>query len=289
MKFIGCFLVVWFAFVPFSEAQEDLLNQLEESTPASEAEISTAAFKGTRIINGHSVELRDQKVFDFIISHRFGRLNSGPYEFFGLDEANVRIGFDYGLLPRLNVGLGRNSFEKTFDGFLKYKILSQTKGAKSVPLSAVVFSSLALNSLKNPFNELPFSSRFSYTWQLLVARKFNEGLSIQISPGLVHRNLVKNEEIDNDIFVIGIGGRQKVSKRISINAEYFYQINQPDQPENYNSISLGVDIETGGHVFQLHVSNSRAMNEKGFITETTGNFFKGDIHLGFNISRVFQF
>lgn len=269
--------------------QDDLLKILEDSIPDSQEEIVTGSFKGTRIINGHSVELREAGVLDFLISHRFGRLNSGSYHFFGLDEANIRLGLDYGITSRLNIGIGRNSFQKTFDGFIKYKILSQRADNK-IPVSLVAFVSTAINSLRIPDEDLalPFSSRLYYTWQLLLARKFNSNFSLQITPTVIHRNLVRETFENNDIYAVGIGGRQKISKRISINGEYFYQINQNVDLLNYNSFSLGVDIETGGHVFQLHITNSRAMIEKGFIAETTGNFWNGDIHFGFNISRVFQ-
>ena len=274
-----------------STAQDDLMSLLQEATADStEVNYTSATFKTTRVVNGHSIELPAAGVLQFLIGHRFGRLNSGAYEFFGLDQATMRLGFEYGVMNRLTVGVGRSTFEKTFDGFLKYKILRQSTGARNMPVSLVAFSSIALNSLKwaEPERQNFFSSRLSYTHQLLVARKINDGLSLQLSPTLVHHNLVQALVDENDIYALGAGFRQKITRSITINGEYFYLL--PDQvvsKQVYNSASLGFDIETGGHVFQLHVTNSRAMIEKMFITETTGDLEAGDIHFGFNISRVF--
>ena len=268
-------------------AQEDLMDLIDKES-STDLTFVDQTFKGTRLINGHSIETRKKGVLDVIISHRFGTLNSGAYELFGLDESNVRLGADFGVTDRFNIGVGRNSFEKTFDGFLKYKILRQRPG--TTPLSVVGFSSAALKTLKtgDPAGEPDLSSRMAYTHQLIVARKFSSSFSFQISPTLVHRNSVAEDEDPNDIYALGAGGRIKLTKRVSLNAEYYYQFNTVEDSPMMNSVAIGFDIETGGHVFQLHFTNSRAMIEKGFITETTGDFFDGDIHFGFNISRTFQ-
>lgn len=270
-------------------AQGGLLNELE-SLPSTETIYTEATFKGTRIINGHSVEVRDPGVLNFVISHRFGRLNGGAYEFFGLDEANIRLGLEYGLAKGLNVGIGRSSFEKTFNGYLKYQLLQQQHGATSVPVSVVGFASIAVNSLRNdnPERPLSFSSRIDYTYQLLIARKFSSNFSLQLSPTLVHRNLVATRAMANNLFALGVAGRYKLTQRVALNLEYYYRLNALDEDVFYNPLAIGFNIETGGHVFQLHFTNARAMIEEGFITETTGNFLSGDVHFGFNVSRVFQ-
>jgi hypothetical protein len=272
-------------------AQDDLMDIVDEEIKEEEGRYAEQIFKGTRLINGHSVETRKRGVLDVIISHRFGRLNSGAYELFGLDQSNVRLGADYGLTDRLNAGVGRNSFQKTFDGFLKYKLIRQQSGIdQTIPVSVVGFSSIALKTLKSPDpdTELDFNSRLTYTHQLIVAKKFSPSFSLQLSPTLVHRNVVLEDQDPNDIYALGAGGRIKLNKRVSLNAEYYYQFNRIKNSVIQNSVAIGFDIETGGHVFQLHFTNSRAMIEKGFITETTGDFFDGDIHFGFNISRTFQ-
>lgn len=286
-----CILLASILFPLTMIAQGNLLDELEEEQQQQDTSQNVEAiFKATRLINGQSVELRSEGVLVFLIAHRFGRLNSGAYEFFGLDEANMRMGLEYAFLDELTVGIGRSSFEKTFDGFLKFRILQQQTGNKSIPVSVVGFTSLAINTLRDENSErsMPFSGRLDYTYQLLIARKFSSAFSLQLTPTLVHRNLVEAAGIDNDLYAMGIGGRFKITPRVSINAEYFYRFNASAEEKYYDPFAIGFDIETGGHVFQLHFTNARAMVEEGFLTETTGNFFGGDIHFGFNISRVFE-
>lgn len=271
-------------------AQEDLLSLLDQDT-IPEINYATATFKSTRIMNGHSIEKMPPGQLDFRISHRFGLLNSGPYEFFGLDQSNVHFGLNYGITDWLMLGIGRGTYEKTFDAFAKFTCLRQSSGARIMPVSVSVLSSLALKSVRwsDPERENYFSSRLSYVGQVMIARKISQGLSVQITPSYVHRNLVPTELDPNDIYAVGAGGRIKLTRRISFNAEYYYMINQKDRMSQkiYDPLSLGFDIETGGHVFQLIFTNSLAMIEKGFIGETTGNWLNGDVHFGFNISRVF--
>lgn len=266
---------------------DDLLSLLGEEEETTEK--VTASFKTNRVINLHSLESTPGGVLDIKISHRFGMLNRGAYELFGLDQASIRIGGDFGITKRLTIGVGRSSFEKTYDGFAKYKFLWQTTGKRKMPISAALFGSTAIQTLKwqNPDRENYFSSRVYYTAQLIIGRKFSEGFSLQISPTLVHRNLVKFSIESNDVFALGIAGRIKLSKRIALNTEYIYVL--PDQllPGYRNSFSIGFDLETGGHVFQLHFTNSTSMIEKGFITQTNGEWGDGGIHFGFNVSRVF--
>jgi len=268
-------------------AQEDLLDLLGEEEPT--LDFATASFKTNRVINLHSLESTAGGVLDFKIGHRFGFLSGGVSELFGLDQALIRIGADYGISDRLTIGAGRSSFEKTYDGFLKYKFLRQSSGTKIMPITVALMASAAIKTLpfRDPDRENYVSSKLFYTYQLIVGRKFSDGFSLQVSPTLVHRNLVRLESEANDVLAIGTAGRIKLSKRIALNAEYIYVL--PDQlaPGYRNSLSIGFDIETGGHVFQLHFTNSTSLVEKGFITETTGDWLDGDVHFGFNVSRVF--
>jgi hypothetical protein len=266
--------------------EEDLLSLLggeEEQT------YTTATFKTTRIINMHSVENAAAGVMDFRISHRFGFINTGAYDLFGLDQALMRIGLEYGITDRLMVGMGRSNVNKAYDSFLKYKILRQGSGKRNIPLSISYFASAVCNTVKwaDPNRDNYFSSRMQYTHQLLIARKFNSDLSLQLTPTLVHKNLVPTLQDKNDILAMGFGGRYKLTQRFSVNGEYIYVLPNQITSTFYNSLSLGVDIETGGHVFQLHLTNSTSMLEPGFITESVGQWKKGGIHFGFNVSRVF--
>lgn len=287
---IGLFLLI--SGNVFSQDLDALLNA--ETKPT--VNFATATFKSTRIINGHSIEQMKMNQLDFRISHRFGTLNNGPYGLFGLDQSVIHFSLEYGLKDWLMVGAGRGSLNKTYDGFAKVRMLRQSSGEKFMPVHLTYFTSLELISQKFP--ERPagtsnyFSSRLAYVNQLLIARKFNDNLSVQLTPTFIHRNLVKTELDMNDIYALGIGSRYKLSKRLSINAEYYYSYNpnaKSLEPRPYNVFSVGVDLETGGHVFQIMLTNSQGMREGSFIPQTTGNWFDGDIHLGFNISRVFAF
>ncbi len=271
----------------FLSAQDDLLSLLGDDEPVTE--YATAAFKANRVINLHSIESTAGGVLDVKISHRFGFVNGGFSELFGLDQASIRIGADYGISNRFTVGFGRSSYEKTYDGFLKYKFLRQSSGAKVMPVTAALLATTAIKTIPwaNPDRENYASSRMYYTFQLILGRKFSENLSVQLSPTLLHRNLVRTKAERNDVLALGVAVRQKLNKRVAINAEYVYVL--PDQlADGYrNSLSIGFDIETGGHVFQLHFTNSTSMIEKGYIGETIGDWRNGGVHFGFNVSRVF--
>lgn len=270
-------------------AQDDLMSILEGNEGEDKSFVS-ATFKSTRLINGHSIEVRPEGTLEFIISHRFGRINGGIDEFYGLDDSQVRIALEYGLSDKLNVGLGRSSFSKTIDGFLKYKFLRQGNGAGSAPISLVGYTEVAIRTGKgaftDPTRDNKFAHRMGYAVQLLAARKVNSNFSLQIMPTLIHRNIVLTKEDKNDILALGIGGRHKLTNRLALNAEYYYQVT--DNPGTHNMLALGFDIETGGHVFQLHFTNTRSMITRGFVSETDGSWGDGDIQFGFNISRVFN-
>jgi hypothetical protein len=272
-----------------SSAQElmDLFGDEEEQT----TEYAFATFKTTRVVNAQSIENPAPGVLLFIISHHFGKVNDGAYNLFGLDQATMRIGFEYSFNNWLCLGIGRSTFQKTFDGFAKMKLLRQSSGLRNMPVSVSLFSSTTINGLRwqNPERENYFSSRMAYTHQLLIARKFSSDISFQLMPALIHKNLVPTEGDDNDIYALGAGARIKITNRITFNSEYFYVFpGQRDDDDAYkNTLSLGFDIETGGHVFQLHFTNSQPMFDRGFITETRGNWLDGDIYFGFNITRVF--
>lgn len=280
-------LLAIFAGIQNASNAQDLLDLLGEDEPTTE--FTYATFKTTRIINGHSVENPADGVLLFMISHRFGKLNSGAYDLFGLDQATIRLGFEYGIGQRLSVGIGRSSYQKAYDGFVKYKILRQSSGDRTMPLTMTWFSSMDLFSLKWQDTERKnyFSSRMSFVHQLLLARKFSDKFSLQLSPTFIHKNLVLTEADDNDTYAIGIGGRLKLTQRVSVNAEYFYLMPGSVADNFVNPLSIGFDIETGGHVFQLHFTNTQPMFERGFITETRGKWTHGDIYFGFNLSRVF--
>lgn len=291
MNYRNIFALFFIVIIQFStKAQDDLLNMLGNENET--VDYTYATFKATRIINSHTIESPAKQNLLFTIQHRFGLINTGVYEFFGLDQSTIRIGLEYGITDRLCIGIGRSSYQKTYDGFIKYKVLRQSKGAKVMPVSLSYYGSTSINSLKwadmGVENRDNLSrSRLSYAQQLLIARKFNKSISLQLMPTYLHKNLVSTEQDNNDIFSMGFGGRVKLTNRISLNAEYFYTpVNQIGY-EFQQPFSFGFDIETGGHVFQLHFSNAQAFFDNSYITQNQGKWSKGDIYFGFNISRVF--
>ena len=271
----------------FSKANSQNVDLFAEKYNSQSSDIITATFKSTRVVNGQSIENVGAGIMDFRISHRFGAISQGSYNLFGLDQATMRIGLDYGITNRLMIGVGRSTYEKQYDGFLKYKIIQQQNGERYIPFGISYVASSIYKTLKDPSTTyVPYASdRFSFAHQLLIASKINDFVSVQLSPTLVHYNLVENNKIPNDFKSIGISSRIRLSKRVNVTSEYFYRIDKLDG--YYNPLSLGIDIETGGHVFQLHVSNSNGMTERTFINETTGSWAKGDLCFGFNLTRAF--
>ena len=282
-----------------SFAQDDLMKALEAGD--NDINYIKHTFKTTRVLQGQSVENMSAGDLDFRINHRFGKVNDGAYGFYGLDGAQTRLSLEYGITNDIMVGVGRSTINKTYDGFAKFKLLKQSTGAVNMPISVSLFTSAALTAVHNNLVSgvpdsvsVPLGDRMSYCTQLLIARKFGERLSLQITPGWIHYNLTAEKHYANDQFHIGIGGRVKLTKRTSFNAEYFAQMSLYGQHYLYyqglgnkNCFSVGFDIETGGHVFQLHLTNAIGSVEQIFINQTTDSWKNGGIHFGFNISRTF--
>ena len=281
-------------------AQDDLLDMLEEDT-SNDTVYAFATFKGTKVINLQSPEIPGKGVLQYIFIHRFGAFNDDYfYNFLGMNTAEVGLQLDYSFADWLNFGLAYGGANpRTYNAFLKYKILRQSSGGRLMPVSMTGYSSIFYNAERYTDN-LPHnqSDRISYVNQLVIARKFSKNFSMEIVPTHVHFNLVSLESESNDILSIGLGLRQKITPQIALSAEYIYQINPletnlqtpaPDigYQENQNALSFGVDIETGGHVFQIFLTNSRGVSDPYIIAQTPGSWLDGDIHLGFNISRVF--
>ncbi len=283
-----CLLPLFYSTCAF--AQDDLLKELEESQPV-QTDFAIQTFKGTRLINGHSVETKSGGDLEFIFAHRFGPVNKGIFELFGMDDAYVRLGLDYGINDRLSASIGRNSVDKTVDGYLKYKIARQQKGATCFPVTITGLAGTAYKASPRKSDVPPgFENidRLAYVGQLLVARKFNSRLSLQVMPTLIHKNAVDRVREDNNQLALGVGGRCKITRSVAITSEYYYRLNVPAANESHNTLGFGVDIETGGHVFQLVITNTRGLTERSFITETEGDFGNGDIHFGFNVTRTFH-
>jgi hypothetical protein len=289
-KLLLCFCLISICpAVMYSQEENSWLSETDSS-----GELTIATFKSTRIINMHTVETVGKRTLDFRISHRFGNFNSGAENFFGLDGgANIRLGLEYSYDGRLMAGLGRTSTGKLFDGFLKYRWLRQRDDNK-MPLSVTLLSGLFLTHEKDPLKEIRgfdkyehFSNRMSFVYEIILARKFSRNFSFQLVPYFVHYNLVEKITDLNDMYGLQGGLRYKFTKRAAITAEYAYRFNDYAREDYYNSLGIGLEIETGGHVFQVHVTNSFGIVENQFLPYTDTKWDNAGIRIGFNISRVF--
>lgn len=294
---ICSFLTVFsFSIVQPLYAQDDLMDLLDaETEEPAQIEYTEATFKTTRIITSRSIETPSAGEMQFLIAHRFGRLNGGWRDFFGLDQANIRFDFEYGITDWLSVGFGRSNVFKQWDGFTRAKFLRQSTGKRKMPVTAEFLASVAMTSGNwvNPDRKNYISSRASYVFQLMVARKFTRNLSWQVMGTMLHKNLVTSAADKNDIFMVGTGGRYLLTGSFGLTMEYHYLIPDRivtpiDAPKTNHSFSIGFDLETGGHVFQIMATNNLGMTEHQYFgNATTGKWTKGDIHLGFNVNRVF--
>lgn len=285
MQRISTIIILLLATTTIASAQSDLLKDLEGQQPANNK--ISGAFKSSRVINGHSMEMLGAGNFDFRILHRFGPVKQGIGDLFGLDQASMRMGFDFGLTNDLTIGIGRTTFKKEIDGFLKYRFVQQQSSGSPVSLIGVAGASIFTYKSPDPLNPLSFNDRTGYYLQLIAGRKFSDAFSLQLSPTMVHRNMIDPAD-KKTIYALGIGARHKISKRVALVVDYSIVANGLPRSVGSNPLSVGVDIETGGHVFQLHFSNSTGMNERSFITETTNKWSKGEFQFGFNLSRIFS-
>ncbi|PCJ84685.1 MAG: hypothetical protein COA57_08885 [Flavobacteriales bacterium] len=305
------FLVFILSFLSIT-AQDDLMDMLEaEMQDTSENENVWATFKAIKVINAQTIETVKGKSLDFRVGHRFGNIieqasgSGGFHEFFGIDNAaDIRISFDYGITDNIQIGFGRSKQMEALDGSFKWRFLSQTENSK-MPVSAVWFTSAAFTPARDPDSLYQnLAHRLSYVHQLVIARKFSSWLSLEVLPTIVHRNVVrryfneKGQEEENTFFALGIAGRIKVTKRIALVADYFHLFSNyrsatadtRDPFTNYYApLGVGVEIETGGHVFTINFTNSGGITENNFLPNTTDSWSTGAFKYGFNISRVFHF
>ena len=295
MKTILTLLILFLPVITI--AQDDLLEELE-SEFTDETTVD-AAFKGLKVVNFESTKLAHKKDFYFIVSHRFGTVKNGFDDLFGLDDAVTQLKFIYGVNDWLNVGFARSSLQKTYGGHIKYRLLQQK--SEGTPVTVVGYNLITINTAldEDLYTNFEFSDRVTYTSQILVSRKVSRNLSLLLAPTYIHENLatrsvmiLPNDETltfdeENDQFAIGVGGRLKLTTRWSINADYGIHLNRNDNSNFKNPLSIGVDLETGGHVFQMHFTNAQPMFDDGFIVRGAGDWSDGDFYFGFNLSRVF--
>ncbi len=285
------FLIFSSAFT-LSAQDIDPMSLLQGLAEAPKDEPVIATFKATRLINQQTIEVGGTRSLDFRIHHHFGPFNSGAYDFWGIDGgASIRLGLEYSYNGRLQFALGRTSYEKQIDGFLKYRLLRQSKSG-SMPISVTLFSGAYRNGIKGlqigGIDKFKYASdRLSFVQQIIIARKIDDKLSIQITPTMVHYNLVENLSDQNDAYFLGIAGRYKISNRTAITYEYGAKLLNYSESKYYDSMGIGLDIETGGHVFQMFLTNSFGMTENQTFARTNSAWADKGFRLGFNVSRMF--
>ncbi|RZV66159.1 MAG: hypothetical protein EX254_04160 [Flavobacteriaceae bacterium] len=272
-------------FPLFIYSQDDLLNEI--NTDSVKTSYETAVFKGLKIVNFESTKLVAKKELTFVVAHRFGSLERGLDNFFGLDEAVTRLNFVYGISDGLNISVSRSSFQKIYNLAIKYRLIRQQ--SNGFPFTVVGNNEININTGldKDNLPKLEFDNRLGYTSQLLISRKIDKNLSLQVAPTFFHDNYVAIDEQDNSQFAVGIGGRYKLGPRWSLNMDYGLHLNRADSSPFKNPLSIGIDLETGGHVFQMHFTNAQPMNTNGFLGQGSGDWTEGDIYFGFNLSRRF--
>jgi hypothetical protein len=278
--------ILIFLLLPFSVfSQDDLLSEIDNDS--LDPGYATAAFKGLKIVNFESTKLVAKKELTFVVAHRFGSLERGLDNFFGLDEAVTRLNFVYGLTDGINISASRSSYQKIYNLAIKYRLLRQEDGG--FPFTVVGLNEININTAldKDNLPLLEFNNRLGYTTQLLISRKVNKNLSLEIAPTFFHDNYVMIDEQDNSQFAVGLGGRYKLGPRWSLNMDYGLHLNRADNSPFKNPLSIGIDLETGGHVFQMHFTNAQPMNTNGFLGQGSGDWSDGDFYFGFNLSRNF--
>ena len=261
-----------------------------------------STFKTTRLINAQSVETVKDHSLDFRISHRFGNANMGPHSLYGLDAASdIRFAFEYGVSSKLTIGVSRSRIAENLEGLIKYRLLQQREDGK-MPISITLFANSAMTPAKDNTatssyagDYSVFAHRMSYTYQVLIGRKFSRNFSFQLMPSLVHRNFVSEPSDKNDLISLGVGGRLKFSKRSALVVDYFYNINPMNNTRSsipnltyYNPLGIGWEIETGGHVFTLMFTNAAGLIENEFLPNTTDTWSKRGFKFSFDISRSFK-
>ena len=281
-------------------AQDGMDDFFEEESTEKTPVIAT--FKSTHLINAPTNETVKKGTLDFRITHRFGDVatNGAGHTLLGLDNAsNIRFSFDFGITDKLMIGVGRSKTNEHIDGNLKYRFIDQKKGG--FPFNIALYANVALTPRRAiSETDLPkFTSRLSYAYQGIITSKLNWRASIGILPTFVHRNFVGNVPNpnngsfdENSLFAIGAMGRFKITQSIALIGEYFYTFSDYRKDNTavpyYMPLGIGVEIETGGHVFQMNYTNTSGIIANDYVPNSASNWLDGEFKIGFTISRVFN-
>ena len=284
MKKNKIFLILLLAY-SFSFSQDSLLMELEdESENKSSNEIST--FKAIKIVNNQSTKQASEKELYLYVSHRFGSINGGIKTLFGLDIANTKIELLYGLSNNLQIGFSRESLKKTYALNAKYNLTTQTS---KLPFNSSLYASYNYNSSLNEdiYPNLNNSNRNFFFGQLLLSKSFSDKISLQLSPSYAKKGFTETIFEQEDNLILGVASSYRISNRLAFNIEYSANLDRPEISPFSDVLSFGIDIETGGHVFQLLFSNTQTIDDVSVMTDAEGSWKDGEIYFGFNILRVF--
>ena len=276
------FLIVLFSNSIFSQTK--LLDEIDYDN--EEYKVFLSAFKAHKIINGQSTKQSSKDEFYLYVAHRFGSLNGGIKTLFGLDIANTKIELLYGLTENLQVGVSRESLKKIYTLNFKYKLTDQ--GSK-FPVNSSLYTSYNYNSSLDGdiYPTLTESDKNLFLVQLLLSTRISDELSIQLSPSYAKKGFTETIFEEENNLIIGLGSSFRVTNKVALNIEYFANLDRPGISPYNNVLSFGIDIETGGHVFQLLFSNTQSSDDVSVLTDADGSWKDGEIYFGFNILRVF--
>lgn len=273
-----------------------------------EAQSPVSVFKDTRVINTHSTEVLPAHKLDVRISHRFGDFagaQGGFRRLFGLESASdVMIGLDYGLTDRLTAGLHRSKgtgrmpdgsagLRQLFNGMLKFSIFQQTS---QMPVSLTLLGVGTFSGAEkiadspNPLDRFErFAHRMAYHSQLMLARRFSDRISVQFAPGYTHRNFVQHGD-ENGLFSLSGAAQIQITKVYGLILDGNFPLAASRNPDQgfRPAVGVGLEVDTGGHVFQLNFTNATGMAETDFIPYTTARWGKGEFRMGFTIRRLFN-
>ncbi|MBK5283804.1 MAG: hypothetical protein JJE25_00240 [Bacteroidia bacterium] len=302
MKKNNLLLIIFLLLFAFNSNAQDSLMTLLQSNTAGVNEKVIATFKSTKIISAQTNETLKRHNLDFRVSHLFGNMGTeagggGIHTLYGLDQSNdIRISFDFGITDRLMVSVGRNKRQENLSGAVKFRVIEQTTNGH-IPVALTVFANTAYTPKYDPFKDDPVNNssglrRINYFAQAIIARKFSSRFSLEILPSFLHRNVIdlnSNPEDKNDLLYLGAGGRLKLTKSFGIIADYFHSFREKSSRITfYDPLSLGIEIETGGHVFSVMFTNAVGLLENDFIPNTTDSWGNGGSKFSFNISRIFK-
>lgn len=267
---------------------DSLLNAIDGPPKAERVVI----FKATRLVNSQTTEMIKKQNFNFQIIHRFGDIagkNGGGQTAFGLDRVNdVLFGFEYGVSDNFNIGLNRSTIGQLIQFEVKYAIMHQTSNDSS-PFALTFIGEAGAR----PYSVFPsFEDRVTWLAQAVIARKFS-GLSLQVSPTFVRDNTPYPQLPGNEqqFFAVQAAARIKLTNHTGVLLDYAHPFSS-FRSNNVNfedPIGIGYEVETGGHVFTVNITNSNAISEVNFLSNSQSRFSQGQYRIGFTISRMFDF